>query len=140
MTMSEEVRAPTPTGGVGNDEPSNASLMSECEEHRDAWQQIIDRYLVEWGRNPNQLEEEGLITPSPRILRLAATIAMQLRDGGYAAPLRVVPDGEGGIAFERRAGAAFESLVVQADGVTQFDKFVDCRLVMSVRLPQGALG
>ena len=50
-----------------------------------------------------------------------------------AAPLRVVPDGEGGISFERRDEIRFQSLDVLQDGSIELHTFRDCRLVSKVR-------
>ena len=82
---------------------------------------MIDDYLIEWG-------------PSEAIIRLAGQIAMVLRDNGAAAPLRVVPDGEGGISFERRSGDWFESLDILEGGSIELTTFKDCRLHSRVPL------
>ena len=60
---------------------------------------------------------------------------MELRDAGCAAPFCVVPDGEGGIAFERRSGDFFHSLEILADGWIELSTFKNCRLQSKLRIP-----
>jgi len=68
---------------------------------RDAWQNLIDYQLIEWGRDPSQLDDEGTETPSRETIQLAISLAEKLHQGGLAAPTRIVPDAHGGIVFER---------------------------------------
>ena len=60
---------------------------------------------------------------------------MRLRDAGWAAPLRVVPDGDGGIAFEHRAGECFESLELTADGQVELIRFLKSKVMQRQQLP-----
>lgn len=114
----------------------NHTLVSE-QLDCDAWQHIIDDYLVEWGRDPRQLEDEDIVPPSVAVITLASQIAMKLRDEGCPPPLRVVPDGEGGITFERRTAEVFESLTVNADGSIELTTFMNCQLLRSERFLPG---
>jgi len=106
-----------------------ASAQRDQEADRRGWQRVIDDYLVEWGRNPDQLEDEDLAAPSSKSLQFACNLAMDMRDQGLPAPLRVVPDGEGGVSFERRDGAWFQSLDVLEDGSIELVTFKDYRVV-----------
>lgn len=131
-TMSPEVPELILTGAA--EDRALANGESKANKDRDGWQSIIDRYLVEWGRNPECLLDDDLIPPRPEIIIRASMIALQMRDAGYAAPLRVVLDGEGGISFERRFGESFDSLNILDDGSVELLKFKDCALVSRQRL------
>ena len=106
----------------------------QAERTRQAWQKLIDHTLVEWGKDASSLEDEEFVPPSLEVVDLACEIAMGLRDDGAEPPTRVVPDGEGGIAFERVEGAFSESLNVYADRAVEFLGFDDCRLICRRRL------
>jgi hypothetical protein len=127
-TLSDRAESPVRTRTTGDEELAGSS--EEESRNRDAWQRAIDHYLVEWGRDPSQLEDDDFVPPSLEIIRLAIDVAKEAQNAvpPAPAPLRVVPDGEGGIVFERRAGDVFESLEIQADGSIQVDTFRDCRL------------
>ena len=120
----------TTYGGTG----TLATDAREAERNRAGWQVMIDERLVEWGRNPNQFDEEDFVAPDAEVLERACRIAMCWRDDGWPAPLRVVPDGEGGIAFERRSGSVFEALTINSDGTTELVVFRDCVLESRVVL------
>jgi len=107
---------------------------SELNCRRDAWDQIIDRYLIEWARYPSRLDDEGVIPPSADIIHRACEIAIDMRDQTLAAPLRVVPNGDGGIVFERREGPIFQTIEIYEDGSVESAAFVDSRLVSCHRL------
>ena len=100
----------------------------ETQKRREAWDSIIDRYLVEWGRDASALEDEGFIPPGLEVVNLACQVAMEFRDEGLPPPIRVAPDGEGGLAFERVDGKVSESLNIYADQTIELLTFDDCRL------------
>ena len=106
----------------------------QMEKNRRGWDGFIDRCLVEWGRDPSALADEGLIPPSLKAINLACDIAMVFKDQGLAPPTRVVPDGEGGVSFERVDGNLFVSLNVYADQTVELLAFDDCRLCTRHRL------
>jgi len=118
--------------GAGN--PVSSTGERESEANRAGWERIINLYLIEWGRNPARLEEPDLLAPSLETIKNAGHIAMCLRDLGWSPPTRVVPDGEGGIAFELVASNYYQSLVVSANGGVELDTFRDCRFVSRVPL------
>lgn len=120
-TLSRELIDAVTTAGA-----SEQSLASS-EANREGWQRLIDDYLIEWGRDPSQLADEDLIPPSEDMIRYASRIAIALRNAGWPPPLRVVPDGEGGITFERRTGDVFESLEILANETIELSTFKDCR-------------
>ena len=97
--LSEPVVSPSTTTAA------NADLARTYHEpdniERRGWDSMIDDCLLEWARDPTKLEDDDVVAPSARVIHRACRVALDLRDAGWAAPLRVVPDGEGGICFER---------------------------------------
>ncbi len=109
----------SPTGAIDD---KSLGTTPDLESHnRDAWQRMIDDYLIEWGRNPEQLadEEEGLEAPTEDALRSAIEHARNNAEKALPAPLRVVSDGDGGISFERRDGDWHQSLDILPDGTAE---------------------
>ena len=105
------------------------------EDDRQAWQHVIDRQLKEWQRDLSQLEDEGVEVPSAEILPVVAEVAATLRDHGVDPPLRVVPNGEGGVVFEWRDSPYFWSLEVEQVGSLVLSIFRNSRLVSRHQLP-----
>ena len=95
---------------------------------REAWQKLIDHRLIEWGRNPSQIEDEGIEPPTGQTIRLAIELAQALRDAG-SPPHSVVPDPNGGIVFERREKDVSEVFHVWDDGTVEYCGFQGARLV-----------
>jgi hypothetical protein len=127
ITVSDQASASLQTRAAEDD-----LLVSktEAQQHRDGWDRIIDRYLIEWGRDPSSLQEDGMTAPTPEILALAIRVArdLQRQDPPAPAPLRVVLDGEGGVSFERRDNSWLLTLNVLADRTIEWAAFKDCRL------------
>ncbi|HZZ41781.1 MAG TPA: hypothetical protein VFE58_02490 [Tepidisphaeraceae bacterium] len=105
------------------------SLASYPRPHHYAkWQSVIDQTLVEWGRNPLALEDDGVLPPSRKAIVYANKLALTFRDKGIPGPDRVVPIGDGGIAFElntikSNGESIFQSLEIDPDGVTTLTMF-----------------
>ena len=133
QTLLRDVPAFVPTGAASDD--ALASEPKPRAEDRIGWQRIIDNHLVEWGRHPSRFDSDEIIPPSRAIIHAACHVAMRLRDAELSAPLRVVPDGDGGIAFEHDAGEWFQTLHLQADGSVELLVFRDCRIARRERLP-----
>jgi hypothetical protein len=108
----------------GADDASLAVAGRELDANRQAWQRFIDEKLIEWGRDPSLLDDESVIPPSRPSVDTAVWLAMRLRDAGEVPPLRVVPDGDGGIVFERWEGNLSESFEVSQHGGIEY---VQCR-------------
>jgi hypothetical protein len=112
------------------DTESPAALHAQREErYREAWQNVIDNKLIEWGSDPSQLDEEGTKTPSLETIQLAIQLAKALSRQGCAAPTRIVPDVRGAIVFEIQGKDIFESVHVQPDGNLEHRLFENHRLV-----------
>lgn len=131
-TISGDIRDVVQTGAA--DQHTLASAVPEGQEARSAWQALIDRQLIEWGRDARPLEDDGVVPPLPAVVNLASRLAMAMRDDGKPPPLRVVPNGEGGIVFERCAGSVFETVEIQADLSVESASYRDSRLVSRQRV------
>lgn len=99
------------------------------EDDLRAWQTCIEHRLKAWEQQPSQLEEEGLEPPSAEVFPLVGEVAVVLRDQGVDPPLRVVPNGEGGVVFEWRDHPFFWVLEVERDGALALSVFRNARLV-----------
>jgi len=129
--LAGEICFPERTSAAQDDELAS---RAPNEEYWLGWQTIIDNYLVEWGRDPSVLADDDLVPPSGRIIDRACQVAREMRNEGFLPPLRVVPDGEGGISFERRDGSYFVSLNFLEDETVEMLTFEDCKLVSRVSL------
>jgi hypothetical protein len=89
-------------------------LLSEAE--RVPWQELMEKQLSSWARNPEQLGDEGIVAPSGGMVQLAIDVARVLRDQSVEVPDRVVPNGDGGVVFRWRSGDFTWSLELDADG------------------------
>lgn len=121
-----------PPSGKANGDGTPAELAKavSTDAQRIAWQRLIDEMLIEWGRHPEQFEDEdGYKAPSADNLVRATEFIAFCRDRGLTPPLRMAPDGEGGIVFEWYEGLTSRYVEVHADGSMEFIMFEDCKLV-----------
>jgi hypothetical protein len=100
---------------------------SELERNRIAWQDIIDRKLIEWFMHPEMFEDDGLVAPSRQIISEACK-SIKKMSKEIPAPISVVSNGDGGIVFEWRDGHIFETIEIYADGLKEYCLFVNSRL------------
>ncbi len=114
--------------GRGAEDQALATEARKRERHRAPWQEIIDNKLIEWGRDLSQLEDEDIVPPTDTAIHQASQLAIACRDRAHAPPDRVVPNGDGGIVFERWQGLVSETLEVFEDGSIEYAKYIDCRL------------
>ncbi len=103
---------------------------------RRRWEDLIDRPLIEWGRNPQQLSDpdDGSIAPSAQVIHMACRLSLMWRNEDVEAPLHVALDGTGAICFEWRSGDSSRTIRVQDDAIEDL-LFVDCALVEHKRMP-----
>jgi hypothetical protein len=131
--MSRSVQRVVDTGADAESTVSGQNEQAvrrhEAERQRELWQEAIDRRLIEWGRDPTQLEDDGLEAPSISTISLASKVAVSLRDLGCPAPTNVVPDTDRGIVFERREGSTFESFRIMRDGIIDYARLENFHLV-----------
>jgi len=88
------------------------------------WQAVL-RTLAAWASTPVQPADGEFTPPEPWLVEAASDQSLQLRAAGLQAPDFVVPDGDGGLAFEWRAGATTRSLAVEHDGSMTLLSFQD---------------
>ncbi|HEV3136350.1 MAG TPA: hypothetical protein VGZ26_00575 [Pirellulales bacterium] len=114
---------------------TSAVLQEEAQSIKtsDAWQHLIDYQLIEWGRNPRDLEDDGLKAPTSAAIEQAIEISARFSALSLPAPTAVVPDGIGGIVFERREGASATTLRVSSTGSVEFVEFRDGALLRRCR-------
>ena len=114
-----------------NEDSASLTIRDENQaaRHRQAWQRLMDYQLIEWGLNPTQIEDEGVEPPSLETIGRAYQLAKSYQARGYPPPDSVVPDGNGGIAFERREREVVEVLYVWGDGETEYQQFQGTRLI-----------
>jgi hypothetical protein len=93
-----------------------AARGSVSEAERTAWQELIDKQLSAWARDPHQLADEGVEAPSPATIQLAIDVASVLCEQSVEAPDRVVPTGDGGIVFRWRCAGFTWTLELDDDG------------------------
>jgi hypothetical protein len=110
-------------------EPSVIRGGEQADDQREAWQQVIDRKLIDWGCHPEQMEDEGIDPPSRETISRAIRLVEAYRDQGCPAPDSVVLDPNGGIVFERREQDISEVLHLWEDGATEYLLFRGTQLV-----------
>ncbi|HEX8522845.1 MAG TPA: hypothetical protein VF669_11350 [Tepidisphaeraceae bacterium] len=111
--------------GVAED----ASLQGSARQHSlDAWNQIVDRSLIEWALHPERIEEDGLEAPTARSLDRAARIALNMRAKATPPPQRVAPDGDGGIVFEWMESEKHLTLACDRGGKLEIREFENGQL------------
>lgn len=99
------------------------------EAMRARWQAIIDRQLIEWGRDPSQFDDEGVEPPARETIQLAINLAQALSDARIPPPDSVILDPNGGIVFERREHDVSEVFHVWDDGAVEYQRFRGTQLV-----------
>jgi len=114
---------------LGRQTPDEAAPgRSDREQRRAAWEQVIDRKLKDWALDPDQLADDGILPPSAESIAMASQLARLMCNRDSAPPTFVVPDGDGGISFERAHGRIFEKIEIEGSSV-EYLLFEDYRLV-----------
>lgn len=104
------------------------------EKVADAWAPFIEEQLAAWALNPSQFEGDDLVPPSAEAISRASTTAISLRDHGAPAPTRIVPTGDGGIAFQYDGEPEFISIEVEPEGRVELLVFNKGRLTHRAEL------
>lgn len=102
------------------------------------WQSIIDECLIDWAKEPQQLEDEGIDAPSLELIFFALDLAAFFRDQGWAAPQRVVPSGDGGIVFKNQTGGRLEEIEIGATGTVEIIGFENAKLIYRLRMSEAS--
>jgi len=111
---------------VGEEMESN---VGDVSNGKSGWEEVIDT-LSSWADDVTVLEDEGIIPPSYPIVRKALGLSHTLMARGWAPPLRVVPNADGGIVFEHGIKEQFEEVEIYADGSMEFIAFEDSKIVV----------
>jgi hypothetical protein len=104
------------------------------QSNRASWQRIIDEKLIEWGAHPDFFADANIESPGPEVVSLAIQIAKDYRDTNQAPPQQVVPDGDGGIVFNRRSGSVSEKIHIGDDLTVEYVQMVGAKLVERNRI------
>lgn len=111
---------------VSTNAASELSAVHEREAkqyNRATWDKLIDHSLIEWGRDPSQIDDGESPTPSRKTIQTAFQLAVVLRDAEWSVPTRIVPDVHAGIVFERVGKSIFESIHIFANGEIEYRRF-----------------
>jgi hypothetical protein len=116
--------------GMNPGAASEQVLGSCCDVSEREWDKMMDDKLLSWfGPHVDERDEDGLEWPSRASLASAYNLAKALRGSGAPAPSGVVPNGEGGVAFEWRQGKLFASLEVKKNAPPEIMVFEGSRLL-----------
>lgn len=120
-----------PPGAAGDE----VLLGSRSDPSRVEWDKIIDDKLLHRFASYvfDVRDDDDLEWPGRDPLAVACRVAQDLRNAGVAPPTGVVPDGEGGLAFEWRNADLFSSLEVKKDGSVELRQFHGGRLLRRQR-------
>lgn len=121
------------------DQDPTATISSSDPADLQAWNVVLSK-LLEWREDPDVLSDEDIVPPSRGILETAYHLALRMRDCRAPGPLRVVPDGEGGVVFERREGDVFETMNVEANGRIEMLTYYASQLTSRNLLAGGSNG
>lgn len=133
LTSTVSIRHSTCAAGDGIREGETTNAL---QSRRLAWQRLVDFTLVEWGRDPTPLDDDGVKAPTGRVIRWAIEIARNLAEREAPAPTRVVPNGDGGIVFELTHRGSCESIEIESDGTAFHSVFFGSRLIHRAVLAQ----
>jgi hypothetical protein len=98
-------------------------------ENAAAWDRLTD-LVIEWPlRCPENVDEDGIEWPSRSVLTLAYQLACNMRNSGVQVPSNIVPNGEGGVVFEWRAGPYYVKIEVDKDSSSEYLAFNSGTLV-----------
>lgn len=131
--LSPFLSTPVPSA-VTTSVTGNLPTFRKNDAERDRWQRWIDFYLVEWGRDPVQLADDGVDAPTENVIRAAIVLAQHLMAQGLPAPSNVTPDTSGGIVFERREGDVLEAYHIWDDGEIDYQGYLGTELIERHRL------
>lgn len=119
-----------PSTTVADEETMSGSVESEknCAE---GWRAIINEHLLTWWvRGTPDVADEDLEPPTKAVIDLAIKIATAMsQEKQIAPPLRVVPNGEGGLVFERWADQVFERFELRRELSMEYTVFKNNTLV-----------
>ena len=96
----------------------------------EGWQKFIDDYLVDWGARGLPDMEDDLRPPTRDVISGAIELAEEMAKAGNPPPSRVIPNGEGGLIFERYSYPnVYQALEILEDLTMELRTYQDSKLV-----------
>jgi len=108
---------------------TNVDDITPMTSKGEIWWQVVERTLLQWEQDPSLLEEEGMEIPSIITIREAIRLANALFVTRSVPPTRIVPDGNGGIVFERQEGIVYETIELLPDKEPEYCLFQNAQLL-----------
>lgn len=117
------------------EETALASDPSERHIDHERWRDVINEPLIDWGKDPGQLDDGIIRPPSREIVTLASEYGMMvLRENRVPAPDNVVPDGDGGIAFNWYSDNDLTTIEFGEDGTIELIVFEKSKIIHRQRI------
>jgi len=132
QTAAEQNTEITPRGRSVSSTKSDLATPATRQFGRQ-WQPVLDKLNL-WWTDPEVFDDEDYERPSPNVVSKAIGWANALKEKDRPAPHRVVPDGSGGIIFERRSGIHSEKLHFWDDGKIEVIEMSGHKVIDRVRL------
>lgn len=126
-TITGEVIGAARTG-AGTDQVLASPELAKAQSVK-RWNELVINPLIDWGRDPSILEDEGLDAPSFEIVNIAHRLAIGMRDSDFAPPDRVIPNGDGGIVFKQKNDNTLISIEICKDRTTEVTIFRNGNLI-----------
>lgn len=135
------------TSGAIRDVPTNkgsegsavvevlALTKRQKDQLAERWTDVIDRKLIEWGKwrasedTQNEFRQEDFVGPTGEAIAKAYKFVKYMRGQGWPLPTGIIPDGEGGIAFENKQDTVYQRIEIDDCGIVHLATFRDCRLL-----------
>jgi hypothetical protein len=76
-----------------------------------AWQRVIDHQLSEWGRDPGQLEDDGLDPPSPEIIQRSIDLSGVFKNWAIRLPPVFTPIQKAGLYLNVATRTSLRSFI-----------------------------
>ena len=112
------------------DEEIRLAISRLLKERRDEeWSEIIEKKLIRWGMDRDFLRDDDLVPPSEAAIAKAFEVVSFMRERDWALPTGIIPDGEGGLAFENRQGSAYQRIELDENGEMRLLSFENHRLI-----------
>lgn len=105
--------------------PYRLALIEAEQARREGWRRIIDEVLIEWGRSPERIEDDGIDAPTAAAMAGASRVACRMRDDKMPLPSNVAPVGDGGIALQYEFPEGFLTIEIDTDGAVELRVFRD---------------
>ena len=90
---------------------SNLTFLMAAEN---LWHTFINQ-MLSWLEDSSELTDEGSDPPSESTILAALSLLVSMREGQMAPPLRITPNGEGGLVLERGDEFRFVSIEIEKE-------------------------